>query len=133
MKKFGGLCAAIAMGLTLAGAAHAAPTPDAGAMPSRDGAVTPDELRSPDAQSEESRVVTGRVLKVNADEGTIVIQTPIGILALRGPSEDLREVAVGDIVQVEMVAGDNFPSASPPMDDQDEETDSSTISDTITN
>jgi len=126
MKKFGSLSAAIVMGLTLAGAAHAAPMPDSGAMPSREGAVTADELRSPDDQAgEQSRVLTGRVLKVNAAEGTIVIQTPVGVLALRGPSEDLREVAVGDIVQVEMVGGggDNFPSASPPMiDDEDNDT-----------
>jgi hypothetical protein len=128
MKKFGSLCAAVVMGLTLAGVAHAAPTPDADTTPSRDRTVTPDERRSPDAQSDESRVVTGRVLRVNADEGTIVIQTPMGVLALRGPSEDLREVSVGDIVQVEMVTGDgdNFPSASPPMNDQDEDSDSST-------
>jgi hypothetical protein len=121
MKRFGSLYATIVMGLTLVGVAHAAPTPDAGAMPPHGGAMTPNEPRSADDQSESPRVVSGRVLKVDADQGTLVIQTPIGILALRGPSEDLRDVSVGDIVQVEMVGQDNHPSASPQLDDDEDD------------
>ena len=81
-----------------------------------DGLVTPSES----TDSESARVVTGRVLRVNAEEGTLVIQTPVGVIALRGPREDLRDVNVGDIVQVEMVDG-NYPSASPPLEPTDEE------------
>ena len=111
MKTFAHLSAAIVIGLALAGAAQAAPNPDHQSMPPPPTGVIP-----PSAEDRENpRVVTGRVLKVDAGSGTIVIQTPIGVIALRGPSEDLRDVAVGDIVQVEMVGDEDFPSASPPM------------------
>lgn len=105
MKTLRRLSAAMVIGLTLAGVVHAAPTPDALAMPPEGSSLMPGQPRSAEDPSDRERVVTGRVLKVNADEGTIVIQTPIGVIALRGPSEDLRDVNVGDIVQVEVVGG----------------------------
>jgi hypothetical protein len=120
MKTFAGVFSAIVMGLTVAGTVPAAPMPDAQARPPRDGLLTPGEPRSSDADSDSPRVVTGRVVRVNAQEGTIVIQTPIGVIALRGPKEDLRDVNVGDIVQVEMVDGE-YPSASPRIDQSDEQ------------
>jgi len=119
MKTFAHLSAAIVVGLTLAGSVRAAPNPDAQSMPPRNGAVPPFEERST-AERENPRVVTGRVLKIDAGAGTIVIQTPIGVIALRGPTEDLRDVAVGDIVQVEIVADEDDPSASPPMEPSDQ-------------
>lgn len=118
MKTFALLSAAMVIGLTLAGSAHAAPNPDAQIVPPPNGAVPPVPERSTE-ESENARVVTGRVLKVDAGAGTIVIQTAIGVIALRGPAEDLREVAVGDIVQVEMVGDEDVPSASPPMEPND--------------
>lgn len=118
MKTFAGLLSAIVAGLTLAGSVLAAAVPDTRPQPPREGLVTPNE-RTTEADSESPRVVTGRVLRVNAQEGTIVIQTPIGIIALRGPKEDLRDVNVGDVVEVEMVDG-AYPSAAPRLD-QDEQ------------
>lgn len=120
MNAFGAISAAVVIGLTLAGPVPAAPMPDGQSMPPRTGALTPQE-RFGDADSDSPRVVTGRVLRVNAQEGTIVIQTPIGVIALHGPREDLQDVNVGDIVQVEMVGDDNYPSASPRMDRSDEQ------------
>jgi hypothetical protein len=120
MKTLRRLSVAMVIGLTLAGVVHAAPTPDVQVMPPGGSSVIPSEPRSAEDPSDSERVVTGRVLKVDADEGTIVIQTPMGVIALRGPSEDLRDVNVGDIVQVEMVGGEDYPSASPPMDPRDE-------------
>ena len=117
MKTFAAVISSIVVGLTLAGSAPAAPVPDTGPPPPRDGFVTPNE-RTTEPDNESPRVVTGRVLRVNAQEGTIVIQTPIGIIALRGPREDLRDVSVGDIVEVEMVDG-GYPSASPRLDEDD--------------
>lgn len=118
MKTFAGAFSAIVAGLTLAGWGTAAPVPDAGPHPPREGLVTSTE-RTTESDGESPRVVTGRVLRVNAQEGTIVIQTPIGIIALRGPKEDLRDVSVGDVVEVEMVDG-AYPSASPPLDEDEE-------------
>jgi hypothetical protein len=119
MKTFAGLFATIVIMLTLAGTVPAAPMPDSEPRPRHDGALPPGEPRSSDTEAETPRVVTGRVLRVNAQEGTIVIQPPIGVIALRGPKEDLADVNVGDLVQVEMVDGE-FPSASPRMDPSDE-------------
>jgi hypothetical protein len=119
MKALAAVFSTIVVGLTLAGAVPAAPIPDE-ARPARDGLVTPNEPHTSDGDSESPRVVTGRVLRVNADEGTIVIQTPVGIIALRGPREDLKDVNIGDIVQVEMVDG-SYPSASPRLEPSDEE------------
>jgi hypothetical protein len=119
MKAFATVFSAVVVGLTLAGTVPAAPIPDE-ARPAREGLVTPDELHTSDGDSESPRVVTGRVLRVNADEGTIVIQTPVGVIALRGPREDLKDVNVGDIVQVEMVDG-NYPSASPRLEPSDDD------------
>lgn len=109
---------ALVIALTLAGPVHAAPSPDAQSMPPRNGDVTSNESWSANGDRENPRVVTGRVLKVDAQEGTLVIQTPIGVLALRGPSQDLRDVSVGDVVEVEMVGDEDYPSASPPMLDE---------------
>jgi hypothetical protein len=119
MKTLAAVFSTIVVGLTLAGSVPAAPMPDAGPRAPRDGAVTPNE-RATDSDTDGPRVVTGRVMRVNAQEGTIVIQTPIGVIALRGPKEDLRDVNVGDIVEVEMVDGE-YPSASPPLDLDDED------------
>ena len=113
MKKFAGVFSAVVVGLTLAGSVPAAPIPDAERRPPRETGI-PNE-RSTQSDSDSPRVVTGRVLRVNVQDGTIVIQTPIGVIALRGPKEDLRDVNVGDIVEVEMVDGD-YPSASPRLD-----------------
>ena len=107
---------ALAIALALAGSVHAAPTPDAQSMPPRNGGLSSNSPWSADDLRENPRVVTGRVLKVDAQEGTLVIQTPVGVLALRGPREDLRDVSVGDLVEVEMVGDEDYPSASPPMD-----------------
>ena len=120
MKTWAGAFSAIVMGLTVVGSVPAAPMPDAGPRSPRDAALTPSEPRSGEASSENPRVVTGRVLRVNVQEGTLVIQTPIGVIALRGPKEDLLEVNVGDVVQVEMVDGE-YPSASPRIDEGDEQ------------
>jgi hypothetical protein len=119
MKTIERLSAALVIALAVTGVARAAPTPDT--TEPRPPAATTTPHASDDA-SDSPRVVTGRVLKVDADAGSIVIQTPIGIIALRGPSEDLRQVSVGDVVQVEMVAGDddNAPSASPRLDVDDD-------------
>jgi hypothetical protein len=106
---------ALGIGLTLCGSAHAAPDPGAQPVPPR-GGVTSSHPWSADDEGENPRVVTGRVLQVDARAGTLVIQTPIGILALRGPSRDLQAVNVGDLVEVEMVGDEEpYPSASPPM------------------
>jgi hypothetical protein len=118
MKTLAAVLCTIVVGLTLAGSALAAPAPDAGPQAPREGLVTPNE-RTTEPDNESPRVVAGRVLRVNAEEGTIVIQTPIGVIALRGPSEDLRDVSVGDIVEVEMVDG-SHPSASPRLDSDEE-------------
>jgi len=118
MRTLATVFSAIVVGLTLAGTAPAAPVPDE-ARPARD-LVAPTEPGTTDSDSESPRVVTGRVLRVNAEEGTIVIQTPVGVIALRGPREDLRDVNVGDIVQVEMVDG-NYPSASPRLERSEDE------------
>ena len=118
MKTFASLFSAIVAGLMLAGSVPAVPPPDAGPRAPRDRAVTPNE-RSTESDTDGPRVVTGRVMRVNAQEGTIVIQTPIGVIALRGPKEDLRDVNVGDIVEVEMVDGEH-PAASPQLDTDDE-------------
>jgi hypothetical protein len=117
MKRLAAICSAIVVGLTLAGTVAAVPIADE-TRRAGDGLVTPSEPS--DSDSESPRVVTGRVLRVNAEEGTLVIQTPVGVIALRGPREDLQDVNVGDIVQVEMVDG-NYPSASPPLEPTDEE------------
>lgn len=114
MKTFAGVFSAVVVGLTLAGSVPAAPVPEPERRPPGDAAVTPNH-RSTESESDSPRVVTGRVVRVDAQEGTIVIQTPIGVIALRGPKEDLRGVNVGDIVEVEMVDGEN-PSASPRLD-----------------
>ena len=119
MKTWAAVFSAIVMGLTLVGAVAASPMPDAGPRSPRDGFLAPGEPRSAET-GENPRVVTGRVLRVNVQEGTLVIQTPIGVIALRGPKEDLRDVNVGDIVEVEMVDGE-YPSASPRLDPSDEE------------
>ncbi|HEX3175430.1 MAG TPA: hypothetical protein VHZ49_02060 [Methylomirabilota bacterium] len=115
MQTFERLSAALVIALAVTGVAHAAPTPDA-MDPSGPGLAT--EPRAQDDTSENPRVMTGRVLKVDPGQGTLVLQTPIGIIALRGPSEELRQVSVGDVVQVEMVASDeeSVPSASPRLD-----------------
>jgi hypothetical protein len=118
MKTFAGVFSAVVVGLTLAGSVPAAPVPDAERQPPRDAALTPNE-RTTESDSDSPRVVTGRVVRVNAQEGTIVIQTPIGVIALRGPKEDLRDVNVGDIVEVEMVDG-AYPSASPRLDEDEQ-------------
>lgn len=116
MKTFAYLSASIVMGLTLVGPVSAAPTPDASPMAPRSGDAEPAERPSASDAIENPRVVTGRVLNVDAGAGTIVIQTPLGVIALRGPSEDLRLVRVGDVVEVEMVGDEDYPSASPPME-----------------
>jgi hypothetical protein len=113
MKTFVSL-SAVVIGLALAGPVAATPSPDAQSMPPRNGGVTSHAPWSADESRENPRLMTGRVLKVDAQEGTLVIQTPIGVLALRGPSEDLRGVSVGDVVEVEVI-DDDYPSASPPM------------------
>ena len=120
MKTWAGVFSAIVMGLTLAGSVAAAPMPAGEPRSPRDGVLTPSEPRAGELETETPRVVTGRVLRVNAQEGTLVIQTPLGVIALRGPKEDLLEVNVGDIVQVEMVDGE-YPSASPRIDQGEEE------------
>jgi hypothetical protein len=120
MKTWAGVFSAIVMGLTVAGSVAAAPMPDGEPRSPRGGVLTPREPQASELESENPRVVTGRVLRVNAQEGTLVIQTPLGVIALRGPREDLLEVNVGDIVQVEMVDGE-YPSASPRSDQGDEE------------
>lgn len=117
MKTFALVCSTVVVALTLVGSVPAVPMPEA-ARPSRDTLPTPAE-RTTEADSDGPRVVTGRVVRVNAQEGTIVIQTPIGVIALRGPKEDLRDVNVGDIVEVEMVDG-AYPSASPRLDEDEE-------------
>ena len=119
MKTWAAVFSAIVMGLTLVGAVAASPMPDAEPRSPRDGFLAPGEPRSAET-GENPRVVTGRVLRVNVQEGTLVIQTPIGVIALRGPKEDLLDVNVGDIVQVEMVDGE-YPSASPRIDEGDEQ------------
>jgi hypothetical protein len=119
MKTCAALFSAIVMWLTLATTVPAAPMPDAEVRPPRDDLSTPGDPRTTDTDSNKPRVVTGRVLRVNSDEGTIVIQTPIGVIALRGPKEDLVDVNVGDIVQVEMVDGE-YPSASPRIEGDDQ-------------
>ena len=119
MKTFAGCCSAMIIALMLATTVAAAPMPDTDARPPRDGRSTPGEPRSTDTDNQNPRVVTGRVVRVNAQEGTIVIQTPVGLIALRGPKEDLVDVNVGDIVQVEMVDGE-YPSASPRLDRDDD-------------
>lgn len=119
MKTFAGIFTSIVISLTLAGTVSAAPMPDAESRIPRDGVLAPSEPRSTDTDGDTPRVVTGRVVRVNAEEGTIVIQTPIGLIALRGPEADLRGVNVGDIVHVEMVDGE-YPSASPHSDPNDE-------------
>jgi len=113
MKTFAAVFSAMVMGLMVAGSVPATPIPD-DSRPPRDTAVSPGE-RSTESDTEAPRVVTGRVVRVNAQEGTIVIQTPIGLIALRGPKEDLRDVNVGDLVEVEMVDGAH-PSASPRLE-----------------
>ena len=118
MKTFAGVLSAMVVGLTLAGSVPAVPMPDDAPRPPRDLATARNE-RTTESDTESPRVVTGRVMRVNAQEGTIVIQTPIGVMALRGPKEELRGVKVGDIVEVEMVDGD-YPSASPRLDPPDE-------------
>jgi hypothetical protein len=118
MKTFAGVFSAMVVGLTLAGSAPAVPMPDDGARPPHDRATARTE-RTTEPETDGPRVVTGRVMRVNAQEGTIVIQTPLGVIALRGPKEDLRDVNVGDIVEVEMVDGEH-PSASPRLDSNDE-------------
>jgi hypothetical protein len=115
MKTFASVFSAVAMGLTVAGSVPAAPMPEVERRPPPEASSE----RSTESDSESPRVVTGRVVRVNAQEGTIVIQTPIGVIALRGPKEDLRDVSVGDIVEVEMVDGAH-PSASPRLDQDDE-------------
>ena len=119
MKTFVSLVALVA-GLALAGPVSATPNPDAQA-PAWNGGASSSEPGRADESRENPRVMTGRVLKVDAQEGTLVIQTPIGVLALRGPSEELRGVSVGDVVEVEVVGDDDHPSASPPLmlDDKD--------------
>jgi hypothetical protein len=119
MKTWAAVFSAIVMGLTLSGSVAAAPTPQGEPRP-HDRVLTPSEPRSGDSNGENPRVVTGRVLRVNVEEGTLVIQTPIGVIALRGPKEDLADVNVGDIVQVEMVDGE-YPSASPRINQGDEQ------------
>lgn len=116
MKTFAGVLSALVVGLTLAGSVPAAPAPLSEPRPPRDPASTLNERTT---ESETPRVVTGRVVRVNAQEGTIVIQTPIGVIALRGPTEDLRGVNVGDLVEVEVVEGVP-PSASPRLDEDEE-------------
>jgi hypothetical protein len=113
MKTFVSV-SAVVIGLTLAGPATATPSPDAQPMPPPNGGITSHTPWSADESPENPRIMTGRVLKVDAQEGTLVIQTPIGVLALRGPSEDLQGVSVGDVVEVEVI-DDDYPSASPPM------------------
>ena len=115
MKAFASVSAAVVIGLMLAGAVQASPNPDAGSTAPPAGALRPNDNGSADEQN--PHVVTGRVLKVDAGAGTVVIQTAVGVIALRGPREDLRDLKVGDIVQVEMVGDEDYPSASPPMDD----------------
>jgi hypothetical protein len=117
MKAFVGGLSAVVVGLMLTGSAPAAPIPD-DERPSRETTVNPGE-RSTESDTDSPRVVTGRVVRVNAQDGTIVIQTPIGVIALRGPKEDLRDVNVGDLVEVEMVDGVP-PSASPRLDVDEE-------------
>ena len=122
MKSFLSLFAAAVVGLTLTASVNAAPNPDAQSIAPRNGAVTPGDATLPNDHSDDGpSVVTGRVLKVDAQEGTLVIQTPIGVIALRGPSEDLRELSVGDVVQVQMVRDDDTPSASPRMEPSQQE------------
>jgi hypothetical protein len=116
MKTFAGLFSTLVVGLTLTGSVPAAPMPDTGPRPARDRVATPNE-RTTESDTDGPRVVTGRVVRVNAQEGPIVIQTPIGVIALRGPKEELRDVNVGDIVEVEMVDG-VYPSASPRLDQE---------------
>jgi hypothetical protein len=118
MKTFAAVFTAIVIGLTLIGTVHAVPAPGSETTTPRE--LTPGEPRSTEIESDQPRVVTGRVLRVNADEGTLLIQTSLGILALRGPREDLRDVNVGDIVEVEMIEGD-YPSASPRIEPSQEQ------------
>lgn len=120
MKTLVTLWAALVVGLTLATPANAAPDPEAAARPSPGDRVASDPSASDSTSSgevEHGRVVTGRVLKVDASEGTLVIQTPMGLIALRGPAEELRGVAVGDVVEVEVIGDEDAPSASPRMDE----------------
>jgi hypothetical protein len=117
MKTLVALWAALVVGLTLATPANAAPNPEAAALSPGDRFVSdPSADPASSGDLEQGRVVTGRVLKVDANEGTLVIQTPMGLIALRGPAEELRGVAVGDVVEVEVIGDEDAPSASPRMD-----------------
>jgi len=120
MKTFASLSALI-VSLALTSTVQATPNPDTQSMPPSHGGVTSTQPWAAEDESENPRVVTGRVLNVDAQQGTLVIQTPLGVIALRGPSEDLRQVNVGDIVEVEMVGDDNAPSASPRMDEAEKD------------
>ena len=117
MKTFAGVFSALVAGLALAGSVPAALTPPESRPPA--DLARPLQERTTEPDSETPRVVTGRVVRVNAQEGTIVIQTPIGVIALRGPKEDLRGVNVGDLVEVEVVDGIP-PSASPRLDEDEQ-------------
>ena len=119
MKILAAGLTAIVMGLTLVGIVHAVPAPENGTT-TAPRELTPGDSRSTDTDKDQPRVVTGRVLRVDLRAGTLVIQTSLGLIALRGPREDLRDVSVGDIVEVEMVDGE-FPSASPGMEPSDEQ------------
>ncbi|HSG89184.1 MAG TPA: hypothetical protein VLA56_08225, partial [Pseudomonadales bacterium] len=71
MKTFVGL-SAVVLGLTLAGPVDATPSPDAQSMPPWNGGFTSEAPWPADESRENPRVLTGRVLKVDAQEGTLV-------------------------------------------------------------
>lgn len=101
MKKLLGLSAvlvAIAMSAGSASADHRNSGSNTGASARVPDSSVPDP-RSPDLSGPDEEVVTGRVVELDRDRGTLTLETSRG-LALQGSPEALESVSIGDVVKV---------------------------------
>ena len=98
MKKLLVLLLALVMGAGLPGMALAE---HEGAA--RSGGTVDESIDSPNITE-----VTGRVLGLDREQGAMMLQTSLGVLALKGPPEALRDVAIGDVVRVRIAMAEPF-------------------------
>jgi hypothetical protein len=55
---------------------------------------------------EPAQRLAGRVVDIDPDEGRFVLRTPLGIIALHGSPDVLKQLSVGDEIVVELLEDD---------------------------
>ena len=115
MKKLLGLSAVLVASALLAGPAFADHRTGGGPENVGPENVVPESVgpapSAPDI-STPTEEITGRVVDIDHQRGTLMLQTRRGLLALQGPPEALKQVDVGDLVRVKVALGEE-PAESP--------------------